>query len=387
MTDAPGLQWVQSTDAYTRLGALSGMTLAQAIAYCNVTMPWSQMRRCNLLDNGVVSAFYNGGVGCYSDTNVATMGQCMVDIECFDYYTDFTTAGTYIWYIQPHGAGMTVGGSSVTWKTYPAFIRNGVTKDRIFMGAYESYFNATTSKLESKAGVQPTGSHTLSQFRTAAQLRKGAANYWEIQDYLSTCGVQLLYLLEYGGFNSQTLLGDGVTNITDDAATNMAINTGYTSSLGNASGQVAVTHYQTAQATHAMSYRGIENFYGNIAKWVDGINIKANDNPWIADHGFASDTFDGTIYKDTTLTLLNANGWPGNIATTATIDYGFLASATGGSATTKLCDYYYRAAGNNLPYFGGRWDYTTSAGAFIWALNANSTTTDRRIGTRLLYVG
>jgi len=394
MTDAPGLQWVQSASeatAYTRLGALSGKTLAQAIAYCDVTPPWSQMRRCNLLDNGAVSAFYNGGAGCYSDTDVATRGQVMVDIECFDYYTDFSTPGTYIWYIQPHGADMTVGGSAVTWNTHPAFIRNGVTKDRIFLSAYEAYLNGT--KLESKAGVQPTASQTIAQFRAAAQARVGGvANKWEQQDYLTTCAVQLLYLLEYGGFNSQTLLSAGITNAHNDGDHNQASNTGHTTTLGNASGQVLHTfdHVPDSGATtgYAMSYRGIENLYGNLYKFVDGLHIDANYTPFIADHGFNDIFPSNTPYVASTATpLIDADGFVTDIKVDATYDYGFLPSAVGGSAATKLCDYYYCMAGNKIAAYGGNWAYINFAGAFYWHFAFTVAASFVSIGARLEYIG
>ena len=382
---AVGLQWVQATDVYTRLESAVGLTPGASF---NAINPFGTMQRVNLLDNGVVSAVY--GDRCYTDVDTGVMGQCMVRIPKFWYATDFSVAGTYKWYISDTGnETIDVGGSPTAWRVHPEFIRNGVTKDHIYLSAYEGYYNPSTLKLESGSGHQPTASKTIAQFRTAAELRAGGApGLWEQQDYLTTCLVQLLYLLEYGGFNSQTLLSIGVTNITDDSSTNMAINTGYTAPLGNASGQVAVVHYQTAQTTYAMSYRGIENFYGNTWKFVDGINIKADYMPWVADHGFASDTF-ASPYVDSKLTVSSADGFVSDIVTENTVpsDYGFLPSATAGSSSRKLCDYYYRAAGNRIAMAGGAWNAGSSAGAFYWYLYAASSASNRSMGARLLYIG
>jgi len=60
--------------------------------------------------------------------------------------------------------------------------------------------------------------------------------------------------------------------------------TGYSNSLGNATGRFPASQRGSALNISAidtsgadyldfMSYRGIENFYGNVFQWIDGINI------------------------------------------------------------------------------------------------------------------
>lgn len=376
-----GLEWNQDADTFTRLEGASGWaTPAAATAALNGVGPWD-MRRCNLWDDGTVTAYY--GDRCYTDTDVANMGQAMVKIPKFWYTTDHTATTDYKWYISTTGeAGTEPAGHDHDWRVHPAFIRNGVTKPYIYLGAYEGYFNAVDSKLESKSGVAPTATKTLSAFRTSAQLRKGAPNYWECQDYLSTCAVQLLYLIEYAEFDSQGRLGQGLTNTTLQ-------NTGLTTANGNASYGV------TGDGTHAMSYRGIENFYGNIFKLIDGINIKADYMPWIADHNFVScitgDTstgFDGTVYVDSKLVCANADGVPNDIATESTVpgDYGFLASTISASGNF-LHDYYYRNTGNRQAGFGGGWAYATLAGMFSWFNNFIAGNSAATYGARLMYIG
>lgn len=188
------------------------------------------------------------------------------------------------------------------------------------------------------------------------------------------------------------MFSTGVTNITDDGSTNMAVNTGFTagvgtgsSDLGNASGQVTISHYKTGGSTYPLSYRGIENFYGNIWKWVDGINIKADRNPWIANHDFASDTF-AHPYVDTGLTLLSSNDYVANIAFGTNLDYGFLASTGGGSSSTYLTDYYWQTTGNVAAFFGGSWNDAATAGAFAWLLSSPASGVYRGFGARLAFL-
>jgi hypothetical protein len=255
----------------------------------------------------------------------------------------------------------------------------------------------TGDKLASIAGVKPaTGWKNstlyLPAFRTLAQNR-GAG--WGLMSFHQICGVQLLYLIEYATFDSQTALSVGVTNITDDVGTNMAVNTGVTagvgtgaSNLANASGEVSITHYKTAQTTTPFSYRGIENLYGNAWQWVDGINIKADRNPWIADHDFASDTF-AHPYADTGLTLPATTGYPTALVNVPAIDYSFLPSAVGGtgSQTKYTCDYYYQAVDNRAAGIGGSWSSGASSGAFCLLLIYTASKADRSIGARLARSG
>ena len=168
----------------------------------------------------------------------------------------------------------------------------------------------------------------------------------------------------------------------------MAVYTGQTSALGNASGTATgKTHYQTAQAANSVSYRGIENFWGNQWRFADGLNIKADRNPWVADHDFAVDTF-AHPYVDSGLTLCSTDGYVVDIALDADNDYQFLASSVaGGSSTKALCDYYYQTTGNRLALRGGDWSAGVNAGAFPWTLNYGSGISGRLLGARLQFVG
>lgn len=264
------------------------------------------------------------------------------------------------------------------------------------------FTETTGDKMASIAGVKPlsgwkNAKATLPNMRILAQNR---GTGWNLINFNQVCAIQLLYLIEYANFNSQTQIGQGVTGVNDATAGNTfnnSLNTGFTAGvgtsstdLGNASGVcTGVAHYKTTES-HAdiqpISYRGIENFWGNLWSWVDGINIKADYMPWIADHGFASDTF-AAPYVDTGLTVYSADGYTTNIIFGAGLNYGFLASAVGGANDQYLCDYYYRPTGNRAALVGGRWDYGLYGGAFYWALYVAASYVIRSIGARAVFVG
>ena len=170
------------------------------------------------------------------------------------------------------------------FKLHPAFIENGNENEKIYLAAFEgSLWDASASAyilddaqvadfandmLCSIANAKPASG--LNQNLTRANTRKLAqkrGSGWE-QGYVATAAAsQLLMLVEYATFNVQSVIGNGAVNKTDDGTTSMTENSGATVSLGNASG--AVTN---ANGIQIVSYRGEENFWGNIWWWVDGMN-------------------------------------------------------------------------------------------------------------------
>ena len=135
------------------------------------------MVRCNLWDTGVQTATY--GDRCYTDTDVANMGQVMVKLKKFWYATNHTGSPgsmTYRWYISSTGADSLPSGVGA-WKVHPAFSRNSVTKSQIYLGAYEGYYDGV-SKLESVSGVTPQAGYTLAQLRGFAEAR---GTGWELR--------------------------------------------------------------------------------------------------------------------------------------------------------------------------------------------------------------
>lgn len=352
-----GAKWDTSSNspALTRIN-IAGETITMARADFDSLSPWMNIRRCNLSDAGAVNAYY--GDSGYSDTG--SNGQVMVEIPKF-YYKSSKVGTVISWWIsnQPL-TGFTV---------HPAFVVDSVTKEKIYMSAYEGYV-ATGSKLASISGVAPAVSAGLPTFRGYAHNR---GTGWEVNDFNTVCAIQLLYLTEYANFDSQTQIGRGVVDVT------AAVNTGATASLGNTSGMASGTNGQVS-----ISYRGIENFWGNVWKWVDGININ-NYVPWVADHGFASSTY-ASPYVTTGLTLVSSSGdYVTAIGFGAGCDYAFLGTAVAGSSSTYLTDSLYTATGDMAALFGGAWNNASVAGAFCWHLNDAASAVDSSLGARSCY--
>ncbi len=369
-----GVQWNYTTDSYARLDDASALTVGSSTGGQAITsdfdnvFPWSDIRRCNLSDAGVVNAYHGDPLYIEDGTN----GQVMVEIPKFWYKSelDITTDKIYKWWISDNPTD----GFSV----HPAFIRNSVEKDKIYISAYEG--NVSSNIMRSIIGVQPStdtnvSNGTIVGFRDYAQAR-GAG--WEMQDFLTVSAIQLLYLIEFATFDTQTSIGRGVVDKASGSA-NESNNTGATSFLGSASGRQSGTDGLTS-----VSFRGVENFWGNIWKWTDGLNL--NDyEAFIANYGFESNKFTSP-YASVGSVLSTSDTYIKDIVFNG-LDFGFLASEGGGSSSTRLHDNWWVASGQRVARFGGPWNADSRAGGFCWSLADGSAVASRAGGSRLAFFG
>ena len=383
-------------------------------------------KRCNLTDDGKVVA-YHGDAG-YSETGaltqaitigettypVGTKVQTMVEQPKF-YYKVVPLELEIISEGDNYGHHMRKGRYYVSpvpklgFKLHPAFIRDGKEKDFIYLSAFEgslydvsanayilddsqvaSFVASTGDKLSSIANAKPMSG--LTQDMTRAKTRIIAENRgtgWEQETVQMASASQLLMLVEYATFNMQTAIGNGNVSKTDDGTTNMAENTGATTSLGNASGVVTNTN-----GILIVSYRGEENPWGNIWKWVDGINIQnptpfaagQHGNVYVADHGFA-DGISASPYEDTGIHPCYGEGYVSAFGYNEKFDWLFIPTEHSGNSSLPVGDYMYNSQpGWRVSRLGGYWDSGSRAGAFYWTLNSAASYRTRYIGGRLVYV-
>lgn len=380
-------------------------------------------RRCNITNEGVVVAYQ--GDAAFTTTGaltqavtigettyaVGTKVQVMVEQPKF-YYKVVPLLTQIVSEGENYGQHMRKGRYYVSntpkagFKLHPAFIRNNVEHDIIYLSAFEgSLYDASASAyilddaqvadfsndmLSSIANAKPMSG--LTQNLTRANTRKLAQKRgtgWE-QSYVATVSAsQLLMLIEYASFNMQTVIGNGNVSKTDDGTTNMAENTGATVTLGNASGVVT-----NANGIQIISYRGEENPYGNIWKWVDGINVQ-NPSPfaagqhgkvYVADNGFA-DNVSESPFKDTGICPAYGEGYVSAFGYSEEFDWLFIPTEHTGNTSLPVGDYVWNNnPGWRVTRIGGSWYYGANAGAFYWSLYYDASSRIRIIGGRLVYV-
>lgn len=411
-TDIYGVEVDLANKKFTRLAGAVNKTGGKGFddVHC-----FGGRRRCNVADDGTVKA-YHGGAGYKED---GTNGQVMVEQPKFWYkvvplvteiINEGQNQGHHIrkarYYVSPQ--------PKAGFKLHPAFVENGNTNDFIYLAAFEGsiYDNDTTSyilddavtadfaadKLSSIANAKPASGITNSL--TRANTRKLANNRgkgWE-QSYAATVAAsQLLMLIEYASFNMQSAIGSGAVSKVDDASSNMTENTGGSASLGNASGAV-----NNSNSVQIVSYRGEENFWGNIWTWVDGMN-EVNPADWnstneggkftgqhgrlyVADHGFADDKT-ASPYVDTGICPVYGGGYTSAFGYNEDFDWLFMPTETAGTSALPVSDYFWNYnPGNRVAKLGSRWNDGAGAGAFCWDLDDASSDRGRNVGGRLVYV-
>ena len=332
-----GVNWNPTTDTYERTENASSAPLSTSYPGLIQT----QMKRCVLNANGTVKYFLDPNDSTKkADGTTAiidgTDGNVMVQIPKFWYKYEFAE-GKHKWLISD--------GEQPGFEVHPAFDREGTIRDFRYYPAYQGF--TLSGKLISGSGRVPTANKTRAVFRTEA-----AANGtgWSQIDWNLLIAVQLLYLTEYADFDTQAMLGQGITS----GSTYTSV-TGSSNSLGNASSP------STNTSTQFMSYRGIENWYGQIYKFIDGVNVKeieyfVNKKP----STYADDVFTGD-YVTTGITMASTTGYVKNIVQNKN---GFISSDATGTDSTYIPDRQTQGSGNRIVYFGGHAGSGLFAGGF-----------------------
>ena len=408
-----GVEWDKTTDDVTRTNDSVGKVYSKNVNGDVTTVvsdfdnlePFKNIRRCNLdMDTGEVLAYF--GDATYTDTPSVGV-EVMVELPKFYYRNERRHHGGIKFQISPVNLN--------TFNVHPAFVRDGVEKDKIYVSAYEGAIYDTVAEdyitfndgdaiigdqqigtladgiLRSVKGVMPSAMHTIVENRTMCEQNDGTQ-----YDALSHWALSLLMIIEYATLNTQTVFNGVVDYATRGSGqtgnVNNAQNTGHTDVLGNQSGEVDVPAENGAsgQASQPVfSYRGVENLYGNIWKWLDGVNISPSGDIggwYLADHDFVSNKFDEQYSR---VGAYPASASPGSfiddIVINQEIDFGFIPASLTGSSSTAFADATFTStATNRVARVGGAWQAGASGGAFHLVLFDISGDRDRRIGARLL---
>ena len=205
-------------------------------------------------------------------------------------------------------------------------------------------------------------------------------------DYDLVNALEWLILTEYGTFYIQNIaeVGPGITAIAGwDKYSNYNpfAPSGNGNALGNATADNAGNAAAGTEKAKYSKYRGIENFYGHIYKWVDGINVN-NNVPYVTNNAanWADNT--STNYTATGVTLAGSNGYTSKLVNSSRV---MLPSEVLGNASTYLTDYYNQGTGWRVAAFGGIAYFGFYAGAWSWALNYVSGDAYQHIGARLAF--
>ena len=365
-------------------------------------------KRCNVADDGSIVAFY--GDDTYAEDG--SMGQVMVYQPAFYYKVvplEMDVQNDGIGYHLRKANYYVSTKAKTGFKRHPLFYdKNGEEIEFALLSAFEgSIFDVSADaflfadeqvmdnandKFCSIAGTKPASGKTQDLTRPKIeQMAQNRGSDWHGDLIKAESANQLLMIIEMGMMNLQTAIGQGVVSISDTPNTeNNSIATGQTSSLGNSTGQADGTAGQVS-----VTYRGVENPWGNIWKHVYGVNIWGNGSmkggvPYICtDFNFAESKNSGN-YESAGFTVTNAGGYISAMGYgDEEYDWLFMASECLGNSSVPVGDHHWvtqNLNGYRIARLGGAWYGGSDAGGFCWALTYGVGARSRSIGGRLVYV-
>lgn len=328
----------------------------------------------------------------------------------------------------------------------------GFNKSEEFsVGRYDACIDED-GKLHSYSGYSPSTNKNITQHRDAAKLLSDEFCMIDYRYFM----LQMLYLVEYANYNSQSQLGNGIIGIRYNAndkaiiaqertntiviATNDYFKVGQQIAIGTTVDGVSIckdrtitkiTEYSkdTTEGTaitfdgdpvniaigniihacaqkeggcdslgmksgclandsqHAVIYRGIENIFGNVFNWIDGLNIQ-NYQAYICRNPkeYISDKFEVPYIK---LGYVNCNEKDMYIKKLGfdekNPDIALPIEIGGGAGSSSgMCDFYYSSEGNRVALVGGSFLSGSSAGLWFWYCYYSSVTSSLNCGARLL---
>ena len=411
--DIVGLQVDYANCIFTRLAGAKNLTAGAD--FDKYTM-FGGRRRCNVADDGTINAYY-GDAGYTED---GSNGQVMVYQPVFYYYVVplvYDKQETGIGYHLRKANYYVSDMPKPNFKRHPAFYdENGNEVDYILLSAYEGsiydtsesvylfhdeqvadFTEGTGDKLCSIAGVKPASGLTQNLTIVNAEiLSKNRGTGWHCDTIKSVSANQMLMMIEMGMLNMQTAIGKGVSEIPKDNSSNLAVFTGSTASLGNSTGEAVSSFNESngVQTTYAMSgkvsvtYRGMENPYGNIFKYIKGFNI-FDLKPYICtDFQFSEEKITDN-YANAEFSVVNGKNYISAFGYSQKYDWLFLTSEVSGNSNLPVGDDSWisdQYSNICIARFGGYLGSGTRAGMFYWFCIDDQYAHSKDIGARLFYV-
>lgn len=255
-----------------------------------------------------------------------------------------------------------------------------------------------TIQSQSKVAGFTAGQYTATHLATATEtavnriiVATATAALYEVGQTISVGTSQGGNQIFYGRtITAKTVIDASNTAIEfDGTAVNIAIgnmlyNTGAKSGLGaNIAASVGSVTSNTIGKTPFV-WHGIENLFGSVYQFVDGVNINERQ-AWVCPDAasYASNLFTAP-YEQLGYVNGAASGYTKEMGYDPAHPYAAFPITVGGSSTTYYGDYYYQNTGQCVARLGGAWATGTNVGLFYWDLYGSSSYTSLALGGRLI---
>lgn len=239
--------------------------------------------------------------------------------------------------------------------------------DYVMVGKYEG--SGSSSKVYSKSGQTPLVSITMDNFRNGC--KANGAGYQQY-DFLIDLILKELWLVEMATTNCQAKMYGYANN---NSAT---ISTGATDTVATPTG----SPISNTDGKHACKYRGIENLWGNIWKWCDGISFNGS-SVYVCTEPTAYSAGKTTGLYEYYGTRASSDGFVKTVVPLAEGSLIQYVTAVGADESSYYCDKSWK--GGTVLDCGGSRSSGADAGLWCWAGSPTASNTSNRIGGRLCY--
>lgn len=377
--EAATVSWNMATDTWT--------------GEPKATAAHEAMRRCVVNESGVVQYYLDEFDSTLQEDGVTpanldgTDGQVMVEILPFYVRTAFNGA-VATWSVSP----VPLPG----YVLHPAF-EGDVTAT--YVGAYDAIVRDTSAgayinglNLDNNTSRITLGEDTLASVATGNfpmvgltrnEFRALANNAgFQLYDFWQYQAVMILFITEYGNWNSQGVLGRGNVDRSYPPSSSNQGNSpneapGHSNVIGNGSGGI-----DDADGSPWVSYRGIENPWGNVWNYVDGWNVQERQS-YVSNNEavYADDTSAGYSAIGGVMPAANDDA----IKNWQFVENVFLVRNIGDGASTSafVTDHFWSNTGWRVAHVGGHAGLDLPAGLACCSLNLDSSNRYRSHGARL----
>ena len=242
-------------------------------------------------------------------------------------------------------------------------------RDYVYVGAY----HCSSSNYKSLSGATPKASITRETARTNIHNLGTEIYQWD-KALLTT--IQMLYLVEFASWDSQEKIGYGCS----DAGSVQS--SGITDSFNYHTG----TNATSRQSYGHVKYRWIEDLWGNVHDWLDGVYAISDEYYCIKNPNYFSDSQYG---EDMGLVASNSEWVPTSMVASNVSGYEWFFvpstnTATPGTWTTYITDMSSGGSfGRTCVYVGaGSLQKKYTGLFFVYRLNTSSTADN--VGCRLM---
>lgn len=242
-------------------------------------------------------------------------------------------------------------------------------RDYVYVSRYH-----VSSGYKSISGVKPLTNITRSTARTGCAGR--GSGYCQF-DMMTLITIWYLYLVEFAHWNSQEKIGYGCGN---GSATE---NLGASDSMPYHTGTM-----QSSRTTYGVGtqYRWIEDLWGNVRDWVDGIYFSSANIYAIKNPANFSDTSGGTLVGTRPTESNEIKAWKDS--TVSGYEWFVYPSEVYNDSNyaTYCCDHVYYSGSGVVLCFGGNYGQYLDYGLFYLFGNLSASYSNGNIGARLMYL-